>query len=184
MLQNTNDCVQANERGLASSFLTGFARLMRAVLEHTRKDEVSLAEDLSVLRDYLDLERLRSGARFEYRLEVGSDIDPEDLMVTPMLLQPYAEQAIWNSLGRTDDPGHLVIRVQRSQGTLVLLLEDDLQSGATDPSIASDRSEGTVITEARLALLAKQGKRQASVKVIPMPVGRRVELTLPLSEAA
>ncbi len=183
-LQNINAYVQANERDLASSFLIRFARLMRAVLENARKDEVSLAEDLGVLRDYLELERLRLGGQLEYRLDVEPDIELEEIMVPPMLLQPYVEQVIWNHMGLHDNTGLLHIRVQRQLGNIVLTLQDNLPYDTVNQQAAPDRSNGTDITEARLALLMKQGGKRASVKVLPLPDGQRVELTLPLREAA
>lgn len=183
-LQNINAYVQANERDLASSFLTRFARLMRAVLENARQEEVSLAADLDVMRDYLELERLRLAGRFTYSLEVDPAIDPEVVMVPPMLLQPYAEQAIWGRANQQEDCVRLVIRVQHRKDSLVLTLENDLEPNAPQRPGGSMRSEGTDITEARLTLLAKKGGRQASVKVMPLPGGHCVELTLPYNMAA
>lgn len=185
-LQNINEYVQANERDLASSFLTRFARLMRAVLENARKDEVPLTADLAVLQDYLELEKVRTGDGFMYSIEVEPGIDVEEVMVPPMLLQPYAEQAIWSRLAKKSGIGHLVVRVQRRNGRLVLSLEDDgegqgqVRSGSENPVGA----EGVGITEARLALLSKQGGEEASVKKIALPQGQCVELLLPLSLAA
>lgn len=183
-LLNINAYVQANERDLASTFLTRFARLMRAVLENARQEEVTLATDLNVMRDYLELERLRLAGRFTYSLEVDPAIDPEVVMVPPMLLQPYAEQAIWGRANQQEDCVRLVIRVQHRKDSLVLTLENDLEPNAPQRPGGSMRSEGTDITEARLTLLAKKGGRQASVKVMPLPGGHCVELTLPYNMAA
>ncbi|HNR54909.1 MAG TPA: hypothetical protein PKJ19_07085, partial [Flavobacteriales bacterium] len=65
-----------------------------------------------------------------------------------------------------------------------LTLQDNLPYDTVNQQAAPDRSNGTDITEARLALLMKQGGKRASVKVLPLPDGQRVELTLPLREAA
>lgn len=185
-LQNINEYVQANERDLASYFLTRFARLMRAVLENARKDEVPLAADLAVLQDYLELEKVRTGDGFMYSIEVEPGVDAEEVMVPPMLLQPYAEQAIWSRLANKSGIGHLVIRVQQRKGRLILLLEDDgeAKGEVRSGSESSLGAEGAGITEARLALLSKQGGEEASVTKIALPKGQCVELILPLSLAA
>ena len=111
-LQNINEYVQANERDLASSFLTRFARLMRAVLENARKDEVSLQSDLDVLHDYLELEKARMHNGFTYSIDIDTDLDPEEAMVPPMLLQPFAEEAIWKGLAKKQGAGHISITVR------------------------------------------------------------------------
>jgi len=185
-LLNINEYVQANERDLASSFLTRFARLMRAVLENARKDEVPLAADLAVLQDYLELEKARTADGFKYSIEVEPGIDAEEVMVPPMLFQPYAEQAIWSRLAKKSGIGHLVVSVRRRNGRLVLSLEDDgegqgeVRSGSESPL----GSEGAGITEARLALLSKPGGEEASVTKTALPQGQCVELILPLSLVA
>ncbi len=185
-LQSINDFVQTNEAELASSFLTRFARLMRAVLENARKDEVPLAADLAVVQDYLELEKVRTADGFKYSIEVEPDIDAEGIMVPPMLLQPYTEQAIWSRLANKSGFSHLVIRVQQRKGRLVLLLEDDGEANGEvrSGSESSPAAEGASITEARLALLSKQGGEEASVTKIALPKGQCVEIILPLSLAA
>lgn len=184
-LQNINDYVQANERDLASSFLTRFARLMRAVLENARKDEVKLASDLTVMRDYLELEKVRMKDGFQYAIEVDPAIDTEEVMVPPMLLQPFAEEAIWKRLANSESPGHLVVRVRQQGTALVLSLEDDaVMTSVTAHAGVPDEYEGTTITRSRLELLAKQEGRPASVQVVPIAKGQRVELIMPILNAA
>ncbi|MBK6752925.1 MAG: tetratricopeptide repeat protein [Flavobacteriales bacterium] len=68
-LNSIHEYVDANDRTLASKFLTRFARLMRAVLENAKQEEVSLRSDLDVLRDYLELEQARLHDRFSYAIE-------------------------------------------------------------------------------------------------------------------
>lgn len=185
-LQNINDYVQANERDLASSFLTRFARLMRAVLENARKDEVSLASDLAVMRDYLELEKVRSNAGFQYEIVVDPAVEMEEVMVPPMLLQPFAEEAIWKRLAQKVGPGHLTVRIQQQGSALVLSIEDDgiAKQPIAEGGLPSEDVDGTMITRSRLDFLAKQEGKAASVQVIPLAAGQRVELILPLLTAA
>ncbi|MBK6829404.1 MAG: histidine kinase [Flavobacteriales bacterium] len=187
-LQNINEYVQANERDLASSFLTRFARLMRAVLENARKDEVSLQSDLDVLHDYLELEKARMHNGFTYSIDIDTDLDPEEAMVPPMLLQPFAEEAIWKGLAKKQGAGHISITVRKRNGSLILAIEDDgmarppdLHGGSAGPE---ERTTGTAITAARLELLSRQEGKPASVRSSPLPNGQRVELELPMQTAA
>lgn len=187
-LQNINEYVVSNERDLASSFLTRFARLMRAVLENARKDEVPLAADLAVMRDYLDLEKIRMKDRFSYTIEVESAIDVEEVVVPPMLLQPFAEEAIWQGLANNEQPGQITIRIRQQGRALVLSLEDNrsMREASTENEVLEqhDTTSGTTITRARLELLAEVEHRPATVHTIPLAQGRRVEVQLPWMTAA
>ncbi|MEO8589550.1 MAG: tetratricopeptide repeat protein [Flavobacteriales bacterium] len=189
-LNNINDYVQANERDLASAFLTRFARLMRAVLENARQEEVTLQSDLNVLRDYLELERARTSNRFSYTIEVDAAIDPEDVMVPPMLLQPFAENAIWAGLAKKVGEGHLVINIRKQGDVLTMLVQDD--GGARTPGMPTGApinegpggEMGMEITRSRLSLLAQQQHKPAGVRTGDAPQGRTVTMELPLMTAA
>lgn len=185
-LQSINSYLQASQRDLASTFLTRFARLMRAVLENVRKDEVSLASDLALMRDYLELEKIRSNAGFQYEIVVDPSIDMEEVMVPPMLLQPFAEEAIWKRLAHKDEIGHLTVRAQQQGSGLLLSLEDDgtIEQLNAEAHYSSDDVDGTTITRSRLDLLAQREGKEASVQLIPLATGQRVELTVPLLSAA
>ncbi|MBK8228384.1 MAG: histidine kinase [Flavobacteriales bacterium] len=165
---------------IASAFLTRFARLMRAVLENARKEEVTLASDLAVMRDYLELEKVRMKGGFEYAIEVEPPIDSEEVMVPPMLLQPFAEEAIWRRLARRDGIGRLTIRVHLYGKALVLSLEDDAFAEEHDAAAAHQDEagpivdvDGAAITRARLEVLTKQETSAASVHVVPLAGGRQ-----------
>ena len=187
-LQNINEYVQANERDLASTFLTRFARLMRAVLENARQEEVSLQSDLDVLRDYLELEKARAKDRFTYSIEVDPVIDQEDVMVPPMLLQPFAEEAIWKGLAQKSGIGHVTIAVRKQGAALVMTVQDDGEArAAVGPEVEDRDSEvgtGTAISKARLELLAEQEQRPATVRTLPLAHGHKVEVELPYQTAA
>lgn len=187
-LQNINAYVRSNERDLASSFLTRFARLMRAVLENARKEEVSLLSDLDVLRDYLELEKARLQDKFTYSIDVDPSIDQEEVHVPPMLLQPFAEEAIWQGFAQGKHTGHITIVVRQVAGSILISIQDD--GGArSEPSNTSSNDivethVGTTITRARLDLLARQERKPATVRTITLPQGHRVELEIPLLTAA
>lgn len=185
-LNNINAYVQANERDLASSYLTRFARLMRSVLENARKDEVSLSSDIEVLREYLELEKLRMNNAFTYTVGVDGTKDPAEVMVPPMLLQPFVEDAIWQRMNDTGRPWLLDIRVHQRDGALIMSVEDD-RTVAVTPQVTTDTTDAldhTAITRTRLELLAQQTNKPVSVRTVPLLPGQRIELQIPISLAA
>ncbi len=194
-LNSINAFVQKNEPDKAASFLSRFARLMRLVLENSRQSEVPLKDDLEALDAYLHLERARSGEKFDYRIEVAADIDPEDVMVPPLVAQPFVENAIWHGMSGKDEKGLITLSVSRKGDQLLFAIEDDgvgrsspkrmASMGAADPTGTGKKTSlGTAITKARLDLVRQQKGKDAGFIYVDLPQGTRVELTLPFSSAA
>ncbi len=195
-LNSINAYVQKNEPDKAASFLSRFARLMRLVLENSRQSEVPLKDDLDALDAYLHLERARSGEKFDYRIEVAGDLDPEDVMVPPLVAQPFVENAIWHGMSGKTEKGMIKLSVSRKGDQLLFSIEDDgvgrsspkrmASMGEQDPhdAPAKKTSLGTAITKARLDLVRQQKGKAAGFKYVDLEHGTRVELTLPFSTAA
>ena len=195
-LNSINAFVQKNEPDKAASFLSRFARLMRLVLENSRQAEVPLKDDLEALDAYLHLERTRTGEKFDYRIQVAADIDPEDVMVPPLVAQPFVENAIWHGMSGKEEKGLITLSVSRKGDQLLFAIEDDgvgrsspkrmASMGESDPHNAPTKktSLGTAITKARLDLVRQQKGKAAGFIYVDLPQGTRVELTLPFSTAA
>jgi LytS/YehU family sensor histidine kinase len=182
-LNSINTYVLRNEADLASGFLTRFARLMRLVLENSRFAEVPLQEDLEALELYLHLERVRCGERFTYGIDVDPALDPGTVLVPPLVLQPFVENAIWHGLAGLDRPGRIQLTMRRDGDEVVMSVEDNgggrhavhvVAGGPKKSSLA------TVITRERLGLIARRTGRRAEFTYADLAPGTRVEVRIPL----
>jgi two-component system sensor histidine kinase AlgZ len=101
----------------AESALEDMADLFRNVMAVGR-ELVTLAEEIALTRQYLQLEDLRLGER----LKVIWNIDPrvEATLVPPMLLQPLVENAVYHGVEPGLAPGTIEISAQ-SEGNALLL---------------------------------------------------------------
>ncbi len=182
-LASINDYVADNERDLASSYLTKFAMLMRLVLENSRETEVTLAKDLKALELYMELEQLRMNGKFQFLIELAPALDPEQVMVPPLALQPFVENAIWHGIAHKEGSGRVDISIKQQAGRLVVTIVDNGVGIATktDPADAKDKhSLGTEITRERLALIGEQHGVQAGFRYVKVVAGTWVEVVLPL----
>ena len=188
-LNSINAYVQTNEADKASDYLAQFARLMRMVLENSRHAEVPLKDDLDALRGYFELERARTNEKFDYAIEVDPGIDQENVLVPPLVLQPFVENAIWHGMAGRTDKGRITLKVSRRGDDIVMAVEDDGR-GRFAPKVMmagmpeKKSSLGTAITKARLDLVGKQKGRPAGFSYTDLPQGTRVEVRLPMTEAA
>ena len=157
-LSSINRFILKNESEAASDYLTKFSRLIRMVLLNSKQTFISLQDELETLRLYLEMERLRFPNAFDYNISFVNEIDPESIFIPPLLLQPFAENAIWHGLMHKQGHGHLDIELSLQEKILTCIITDNGIGRSKADSIKSKSTEkqksmGLQITTERLALL-------------------------------
>ena len=110
----------------ALSYLSDFSQIIRLTLENAIRKYIPVAEELGYIGHYLNLEQMRFGDKFEVSVRVSNELDPDTVLIPPMLLQPYIENAIKHGLMHKEGKGHLLIQLwQEGEKQLVCLVEDD-----------------------------------------------------------
>ena len=192
-LSSINRYILINKTEEASDYLTKFSRLIRMVLHNSEKSWISLENELEALRLYLDLERLRFKNAFNYRISFINTIDINASYIPPMLIQPFAENAIWHGLMHKKGTGCLEIQLSAVDKILTCAIIDNgigrnMAATLNSRSAEKNKSMGVDITAGRLALLNKS-KNEAAVFNIEDLVddegigcGTKVILTMPYKD--
>ena len=108
-----------SDPGRAETALEDLAELFRALMQDNRR-LTTLADELALCRQYLNLEQLRLGERLQIEWDVASM--PRDALVPQLLLQPLVENAIYHGIEPGTEPGIVQIRISRDKDTVRLLL--------------------------------------------------------------
>ena len=108
-LNSVNSFIANNDERVANKYLSEFSQLMRAVLENSEEDFISLEKEIKLLELYVKLEHFRFKDKFDYILNVSEDLRLSEFVIPPMLLQPYIENAVWHGLRYKEDRGLLEI---------------------------------------------------------------------------
>jgi hypothetical protein len=125
-LNAIQECIVTGRVEEAYSYLSKFSKLLRMVLEHSDMTEVTLQEELEVLNLYVSLEKLRFKDDVRYRLQIDDELDPEEIYIPPMLIQPHLENALWHGLKHKEDHKNLVLSIEeKPAGYLVVIIEDN-----------------------------------------------------------
>lgn len=115
-----------NDKRAAISYLDVVSQLIRKFLEHSRKNSISLSEELDLLIAYINLESLRFSDKFGFVVHLDEEIDAEDYAIPPMLIQPFVENAIKHGLLHKSDYGLLKINFSLlDEKRLRVVVEDD-----------------------------------------------------------
>lgn len=112
----------------AREMVTRLSQVLRHVLQHARRDRVTLREELDAVRDYLAIMELH----FENRLSVQEDVEAQalDTRVPPLLLQMLVENAIKHGVARHQHPGSLEIRARKNGDTVHIEVFNEGDLGA------------------------------------------------------
>ena len=179
--------IMKNDPLEASSYLSGFAKLMRLMLQNSREETIPLELEIETLRYYLDLQKIRMSERMDYTLEVDEEIDTHEVGIPPMLAQPFIENSIEHGLLRKKDGGNVNVRFSLVEELLNVEIEDDglgRKSGVNNQE--GHMSMATNITCERLRLLERKYKQKASMEYFDLkddagnPNGTKVVITIPI----
>ena len=183
-LNSVNSFISKNGSRSANKYLSRFSQLMRAVLENSKHDFVSLESELRILELYIELEHLRFQDKFDYSFQVAGDIDAETLQIPPMLVQPYIENSVWHGLRYLENKGKLSVSVIKENNSLCWTIEDNGIGRKASQQMKTDNqklgnSTGMKNIEQRLNILNKMNSTAMTTEVEDLDQGTRVTIRIP-----
>jgi hypothetical protein len=184
--------IYKNEPKEAGKYLSGFARLMRLILENSREEYVSLEKEIKTLEHYLELQKLRYDEKFVFSIEVDENIDSSAIAIPPMLAQPFIENSIEHGLKNSSRKGEINVRFSLRNEQLFFEVEDNgigfEKSLAMKDENKEHKSLATKITMERLKILNR--RKNKKIKWLMEDVkdqvnnilGARITFTIPYTE--
>jgi hypothetical protein len=188
-----------NEQEEAHKYLSKFSKLIRNVLDNSRKPLITVEHESETLNLYMELEALRfeEGNKFTYRIELDDKIDAHEVAIPSMLIQPYIENAIWHGLAHLNKSiflrqGFILVRIEEVNHELIKCIVQDNGIGRAQAADykshnkVSHKSVGMEVTKERLDLINKTKKINLSINIIDLkdensqPQGTRVEIFIPV----
>lgn len=114
-----------NETKQASQYLTRFSRLIRLILEQSKSNLIQLQDEIELLNIYTDLEKMRFKQSFDFIVEYNN-IDPFNVQIPPMIIQPIIENAIWHGLLHKNEKGEVKLSfLSNDNKTLIIEIKDN-----------------------------------------------------------
>lgn len=139
----------------ANYYLAQFAGLVRQTLENSSKLLITLQEEISYLKRYIELERLQVNFPFDYTFSVDADIITSGIFMPNMIIQPFIENALKHGLGKKESDGHLAIRIHKEAGMLLWSITDNGPGidSVKNPRQSIHQSRGIALIEKRIGTL-------------------------------
>lgn len=183
--------VNLDKKEAAAKYLIHFSRLSRRILNSSRDGNSSLAEELQTLEHFLALEQLRFRDKLQYLVDVGEDINPKQVVMPAMILQPYVENAIWHGIKPKAGKGLVKIQIEREGKYLICVIKDNgvgrtKSAEIKSASVLQQKSVAMKINQERLNVVGRA--KGAKVEVVDLydeqgqASGTKVIIRLPYKE--
>ncbi len=190
-LNSINYFISNNDRLAANRFIADFSKLIRTVLNNMNEDFVRLSIEMGALEDYLKIEHLRFGDKFEYSINIEPGLQTDAIRVSPGLVQPFVENAIWHGvMGLSDRKGTISVSLRMRDGVLVCTVDDDgvgrARSEAMKDRSLPGKSKGISLTTDRIKIINNLLLTNYKITILDLfpdrfETGTRVEIEMPVA---
>jgi LytS/YehU family sensor histidine kinase len=173
---NTLSALIHSDPAKADRMLIRLSHFLRISLEKTREESTTLGQEISVLEDYLDIERVRFGDQLQFSIEVPECL--REALIPAFILQPLLENAIKHGIAGRPTGGRIHLRASQEDRVLVLEVRDNGLGlhGGDEP--AKGTNIGLRITRSRLE--RHYGPEQSFSLQFPQAGGAVARISLPL----
>ncbi len=158
-LNSINYFISNNDKLSANRYIADFARLIRSILHNMNHSYITLGDEIESVEEYLKIEHLRFGDKFNYKVVVDDQIKIDEIKVSPGLVQPFIENAIWHGVrGLEHRKGFINVKFYFVEERLTCEIEDDgigrKKSGEMKSLNDQKKSRGISIIIERLRILS------------------------------
>jgi len=123
-LNSIREMILNNENKEASHFLSKFAQLIRMTLNQSGQPFISLRNTIDYLHRYVEMEQVRN-AEFTCRILADDELDLDETILPPMLIQPFIENAIWHGTTGNNKSININIDFKKMNEQLVCIIDDN-----------------------------------------------------------
>jgi len=164
------------DKQTANSMVSKLSSFLRYSLDKDPLQKVDLDHEVSTMKLYLEIEKVR----FEDRLTVEFDI-PKDAgqgLIPSMLLQPLVENSIKYAIADSVEGGKIEIIAKVLAGELIIIVQDDGPGIDTD-NVERQETRGVGIKNIRGRLNELYGSSHTFQITGAEPHGFRIEIGIP-----
>lgn len=151
-VDNIQSLIHLNQTDDAIFYLNKFARLTRQVLENSGENYIEFAEEIAMIDNYLNIQKLLYNNIFDFYIETDEELETENLFIPPMLIQPFIENAIKHGVANMEN-GIIRIHFKLREGKLIVEISDNGVGLTENNTLKTHKSMSTKITQERLSLL-------------------------------
>lgn len=180
-LNSIQNYIMRNDKDVAMDYLGRFATLIRQYLHASTKDLVTLDDEISMLTNYLHLEQMRFNQSFEYHFQIDKIIDPTEISLPPLLIQPFVENAILHGMTSITNGGQINIGISKKENQLHITIKDNGKGFDKNKNSGMRKSLGISITQKRLQYINDHSAGNYAISTRSDESGTEINITVKLT---
>lgn len=163
--------IQRNEVELSENYLVKFSKLIRLFFEYSRQQTISISDEIELLTNYLEIEKLRFEEKLKYKITVCENIDPDNQVISSMILQPIVENAVNHGLFHKKGKGLVSVNFKKINETEFEVIVKDNGIGIHKAkkiykhSPKNYQSNSSEVLQERIELLNQSKDRNITYKI-------------------
>jgi hypothetical protein len=189
-LNSLQDLILKHDIKNSNYYLNKFSLLMREILDMSGKDEVPLSREIKLLDTYLELEKLRFGDEFKFEIKTDETLDIDHLVLPPMIIQPFIENALKHGLLHKKGDKNLSVGFSLNEEILICEIIDNGVGRKRSEEIKvrnvrTHQSFATEATDKRMDLLNSFNDKKYNFEIIDLyeddkALGTKVIISIPV----
>jgi LytS/YehU family sensor histidine kinase len=172
---NSTAALIYDDRERAERSIERLAELYRRVLSISSRTFIPLTEELKLIEDYLELERLRFDDKLSYEIDCPEEL--RDIPIPGFLIEPLVENAVRHSFGPAGGSLRLSVKAHAEREGLVRLTVTDngpgfdIETTAAGFGLFNIQERLRLLFGARSSLEIHSGKGRGTEIAILLPAG-------------
>ena len=149
---NDNDFITSEK------YLVKFSRLIRRFFELSQEQKISISEEIDLLTNYLDIEKLRFKDKLSYSFTIDPSLNASQLFLPTMLLQPVVENAVNHGIFNKEGKGsvQIIFSPKHDNQLIVEIVDDGVGFARTIKKKNKKKTSSTVVQKRLMVLNASQ----------------------------
>lgn len=184
LLTSLQAFILTNQNSKAERFIAKFSKLIRSIMGYSVKGQLLLVEEIAFLNNYVELEKIRFQHPFQTRIHYAADIEPNQMIIPSLLVQPFIENAIKHGIKDVASKlGEIEVYFYKNDDELWCRIVDNGVGRDFNKSNQQHESTGIRFTEERIQLLLNKPNIQmvfiTDLVNQNLPCGTCVEVRIP-----
>jgi hypothetical protein len=177
-----------NEVDKAKQFISYFSKLLRMILETSKEKLIPVNLEIDIIKSYLELFLLRFENKYDYQIRMDEEMEEDFLMIPPMVVQPFVENAVLHGISPMKAKGNISIDFKLEPDFLKVTIKDNgigRKRSSEMKMFSKNKSTGIQVTQMRLKHMDARKRVDQTVEIIDLeengePAGTMVILRVPI----
>ncbi len=117
--------MKENDGKALANNISRFSNIMRQTLESSYKEYVTIKQEVEFLKEYTELQKLRYPAKFDYSIMIDGELEPSDILIPSMIIQPFIENSIEYGFDGNTEVGKITVLIHKQDSEILITIHDN-----------------------------------------------------------